>query len=63
MNGTPERPPLRLYRGWFELRGNLVPEARERFIEWYTAHLGPVLGRTLARSSGRVETAPEEVHV
>jgi predicted metal-dependent hydrolase len=63
VNGTPDRPPLRLYRGWFELRDDLVEEGREHFITWYTAHLGPVLERTLVRFSERVETAPEEVHV
>jgi hypothetical protein len=63
VNGAKERPPLRLHRGWFELREDVVPEGREQFVAWYTAHLGPVLERTLARFSERVETAPAEIHV
>ncbi len=63
VNGAPDRSPLRLYRGWFQLREDLVAEGREQFIAWYTAHLDPVLERTLARFGERVETAPEEVHV
>ena len=63
VNGTPDRPPLRLRRGWFELRKDLVPEGREQFIAWYTARLRRVLGRTLARFVERVETPPAQIHV
>ena len=63
VNGDEERAPLRLWRGWFELRRDVVPQGRERFIQWYTAHLRPVLDRTLARFVGRLEKVPAKVHV
>lgn len=63
IDGTPERPPLRLHRGWFELRDDVVEEGREHFIQWYRSHLGPVLERALGRFAERVEASPGGLHV
>jgi hypothetical protein len=63
VNGDRQRAALRLRRGWFELRRDLVPQGREHFIQWYTKRLRPVVGRTLARFVGRVEAVPQKVHV
>ena len=63
VNGAEQRPPLRLHRGWFELRRDLAPEGRQHFIEWYTARLRPVLQRTLDRFAGRIDAAPGQLHV
>jgi hypothetical protein len=63
VNGVEPRPPLRLYRGWFELRDDLTPEGRRHFIDWYSARLRPVLDRTVARFVGRVEAGPTRLHV
>ncbi len=63
VDGGNDRPPLRLYRGWFELRQDVVADGRQQFIEWYTVHIDPVLKRTVARFSQRIETPPEELHL
>jgi predicted metal-dependent hydrolase len=63
VDGVNERTPLRLYRGWFELRDDVAPEGRQHFIDWYTAHLRPVLDRTLARLVDRLDAAPAGLHV
>lgn len=63
VDGDKRRPPLRLRRGWFELREDLVPEGRQQFIRWYTSRLGPVVERTLERFADRVEQSPDRLHV
>jgi len=63
VDGVGRQPPLRLYRGRFELRRDAIHEARDRFIRWYTLHLRPVLDRHLAALAGRIGTEPREVHV
>jgi predicted metal-dependent hydrolase len=63
VDGVDQRAPLRLYRGWFELRHDVAPEGRQHFIDWYTAQLRPLLDRTLARFVDRVEATPARVHV
>jgi predicted metal-dependent hydrolase len=63
VDGADRQPPLRLYRGRFELRRDAVPQAREHFIHWYVVHLRPVLDRHVAALVNRVGAAPREVHV
>ena len=61
--GQAGSPPLQLHRGWFELQQDLVSEARGHFIRWYTSRLRPVLQRTVARFTGRVDEGPVNLHV
>jgi hypothetical protein len=63
VEGDVRTRPLRLWRGWFELRKDVVPEGRQRFVTWYTGRLGSVVDRTVARFRGRVQTAPAQIHV
>jgi predicted metal-dependent hydrolase len=63
VNGAQQRPPLRFHRGWFELRRDLALEGREQFIAWYTAHLRPVLERTLDRFVDRIDATPGPIHI
>lgn len=63
VNGDAARPPLRLWRGWFELREDAVVEGRERFIAWYSARLEPVLARTIAGLVDRIGASPDRIHV
>jgi predicted metal-dependent hydrolase len=63
VDGADRQPPLRLYRGRFELRRDAVPQAREHFVRWYTLHLRPVLDRHVAALVNRVGAAPRQVHV
>jgi predicted metal-dependent hydrolase len=63
VDGADRQPPLRLYRGCFELRRDAVPQAREHFVRWYTLHLRPVLDRHVAALVNRVGAAPRQVHV
>jgi predicted metal-dependent hydrolase len=63
VDGADHQPPLRLYRGRFELRRDAVPQAREHFVRWYTVHLRPVLDRQLAALMIRVGVKPREVHI
>jgi len=56
-------PPLRLYRGRFELRENAILQAPEHFANWYTIHLRPILDREIAALAERVGAQPREVHV
>jgi predicted metal-dependent hydrolase len=63
VDGVEPRAPLRLYRGWFELGHDVASQGRHHFIDWYTAHLRPVLDRTVARFVERMDAAPAKVHV
>jgi predicted metal-dependent hydrolase len=63
VDGADHQPPLRLYRGRFELRRDAVPQAREHFVRWYTVHLRPVLDRQLAALMIRVGVKPRGVHI
>jgi predicted metal-dependent hydrolase len=63
VDSADHQPPLRLYRGRFELRRDAVPQAREHFVRWYTVHLRPVLDRQLAALMIRVGVKPREVHI
>jgi predicted metal-dependent hydrolase len=57
------RPSLRLYRGRFELRRDVVPQAREHFMRWYTLHLRTILDRQLPPLARRVGVEPRQVHI
>ena len=63
VDGADHQPPLRLYRGRFELRRNVVPQGREHFIHWYTLHLRPMLDRHIAALVNRVGAEPREVRI
>lgn len=63
VDGVGHQPPLRLYRSRFELRRDVLPEARDHFIRWYTIHLRPVLDRQIAALSHRIGAEPREVHI
>jgi predicted metal-dependent hydrolase len=63
VDGTGNRPPLRLYRSRFELRRDSVCQARDHFIRWYIIHLRPVLDRQIAALARRVSVEPREVHI
>jgi len=63
VDGADHQPPLRLYRGRFELRRNAVPQGREHFIRWYTLHLRPMLDRHIAALVNRVAVEPREVRI
>jgi len=63
VDGVRQQPPLRLYRSRFELRRDVLPEARDHFIRWYTIHLRPVLDRQIAGLSHRIGAEPREVHI
>jgi len=63
VNGTRQQPPLRLYRGRFELRRDAIHQAREYFIQWYTLHLRYILDQHVATLARRVGAEPREVHI
>ena len=63
VDGDRQRSPLRLYRSRFELRRDVLPEAREHFIHWYTIRLRPVLDRQIAALANRIGADPREVHI
>ena len=63
VEGDGGTPQLRLRRGWFEMRKDVVPDGRQQFVTWYTGRLGSVVERTVARFKGRVQTAPARIHV
>lgn len=63
VDGADLQMPLRLYRGRFELRRDVVPQGREHFVRWYTLHLRPVLYRHVAALVNRVDAVPREVHI
>jgi predicted metal-dependent hydrolase len=58
-----QRPSLRLYRGRFELRRDVVPQAREHFMRWYTLHLRTILDRQLPPLVRRIGVEPRQVHI
>jgi len=63
VDGVQGQPPLRLHQSRFELRRDAIPQARERFLHWYTLHLRPVLDRQIAALAPRIEARPREVHI
>jgi predicted metal-dependent hydrolase len=63
VDGARRQPPLRLYRGRFELRRDVVPYARDHFIRWYTIRLPPMLDRQIAALTNRIGAEPREVHI
>ncbi|MBN1876470.1 MAG: M48 family metallopeptidase [Anaerolineae bacterium] len=58
-----QKPPLRLYQGRFTLREDVLPQAREHFIQWYTRHLPPILDAHLAALTGRIGVTPRATHI
>jgi predicted metal-dependent hydrolase len=63
VDGARRQAPLRLYRGRFELRRDVVPYARDHFIRWYTLRLRPVLDRHITALVNRVGVEPREVRI
>ena len=63
VDGARRQPPLRLYRGRFELRQDVVPYARDHFIRWYTICLQPMLDRQIAALTNRIGAEPREVRI
>lgn len=63
VDGDVRQPPLRLYRGRFELRRDAVPYAGDHFARWYTLHLRPILERYIAALADRVGADPRGVYI
>ncbi|MBV9019466.1 MAG: M48 family metallopeptidase [Chloroflexi bacterium] len=59
----PDTSPLRLYRGWFELRHNEVHRGQEHFTNWYREHGQQWLPQRVARFSGLVDATPKGIKV
>ena len=55
--------PIRLANGRFALRRDALPEARDQFIGWYTAHAKPWLANKVAEYAGRMDVRPAGVRV
>lgn len=55
--------PLKLVAGRFALRRDALPQAREQFIRWYSAHAKPWLAARVADYRARMEVQPAGVKV
>jgi predicted metal-dependent hydrolase len=55
--------PLMLSNGRFCLRRDAVPDAREHFVRWYSAHAKAWLSKQVADYQSRMEVAPAGVKV
>lgn len=58
-----DAPPLRLVRGRFMLVRDAAPWATSHFIDWYTAHAGPWLGRRVDLFGERLAVGPGSLKV
>lgn len=59
----PKLPPLRLYRGRFQLRDDARKLGRRHFVDWYIAHATPWLNERCQKFAGRMRVEPEEIKV
>jgi predicted metal-dependent hydrolase len=61
--GDDAAAPLRLYRGWFELRRRDTSDGRKHFTRWYRQHALPWIERRVESLTPRVGQQPASVNV